>query len=722
MKKYFSVLIMTLLLVRIVPARADEGMWLPILLGEGTEAEMQRLGMKISAEDIYSLNKPCIKDAVVLFGGGCTAEIVSDQGLILTNHHCGRSAIQAHSTLDLNYLANGFWAANNDEELANPGLKVSILLRMEDVTNKVLTGINNKADETQRQAQIKANCERVAKEASEKGKYTSSVETFYYGNQYILVIYQVFRDVRLVGAPPVSIGNFGGDTDNWMWPRHTGDFSVFRIYADKDNQPANYDKSNVPYKPAFHLSISTKGIKENDFTFIVGFPGQTQEYLASDAVDFIANTENPALIRIREKRLDIMDKYMKTDKLTRLKYSAKYYSIGNFWKKMIGEAKGIKRLNTIAQKKELEKRFTAWVNADKDRKLKYGSVLASFTETYKELLPYELAADYFVDAGLGIEIVRFARNFYKLVDLSNGKKANDADIQECLDQLKATSAGFFKNYDTRIDQEVMAALLQMYYKDLDPAYVPDVVLNNGTATNGDFTAYTAECFKKSFMVSEEKVNEFLMNYKPGKASVIKKDPIFILSSGLYSFYAENIYAKVSMMEEEVNGYYRKYMRGLMEMDTLKHFYPDANLTMRVTYGKIGGYHPRDAVDYSWFTTLPGIMKKEDTAVYDYLVDPKLKTLCANKDYGQWADADGNMHVCFIASNHTTGGNSGSPVLNAEGQLIGINFDRVWEGTMSDIAFDPERCRNIAVDIRYCLFIIDKFAGSKRLIDEMTLVK
>lgn len=722
MKKVFTIFVLTCLLAGRFSARADEGMWLPILLGEGPEAEMQRMGMKISAEDIYSLNKPCIKDAVVLFGGGCTAELVSSQGLILTNHHCGRSSIQAHSTLDMNYLANGFWAGSNEEELPNPGLKVSMLVRMEDVTGRVLTGINNKAEETQRQAQIKANCERIAKEASEKGKYTTSVETFYYGNQYILVIYQVFRDVRLVGAPPVSIGNFGGDTDNWMWPRHTGDFSVFRIYADKDNQPAAYDKANVPYKPAYHLSISIKGVKENDFTFIVGYPGQTQEYLASDAVDFIGNVEDPALVKMRGKRLEIMEYYMKADKLTRLKYSSKYYGIGNFWKKMIGESKGIQRLKIIARKKELEKRFSVWVNADKDRKAKYGNVLASFSETYKELHPFELAADYFMEAGLGIEIVRFARNFSKLVDLSNGKKSNDAEINDCLTQLKGTTAGFFKNYDVRIDKEVMAALLQMYYRDLDPAYVPDVVLNNGAATNGDYSGYTEMCFKKSFLVSQEKVLEFLTNYKPGKASAIKKDPIYILSSGLYSFYAENIYAKVSMMEEEVNGYYRKYMKGLMEMDSAKHFYPDANLTMRVTYGKIGGYKPRDAVSYNWFTTLPGILKKEDTAVYDYLVDPKLKELSNKKDFGPWADADGSMHVCFIASNHTTGGNSGSPVLNADGQLIGINFDRVWEGTMSDIVYDPERCRNIAVDIRYCLFIIDKFAGSKRLIDEMTLVK
>jgi hypothetical protein len=701
---------------------ADEGMWLPIFLAQGPEAEMKRLGMKISAEDIFNLNRPSIKDAICLFGGGCSAEIISDKGLILTNHHCGYSAVQAHSSVESDYLTDGFWARSFEEELSNPGLKVSILVNMEDVTSKVLEGISEGITPEKRLTLIEINIALLEQQASKDNKNKVSIKAFFSGNQYIKVEYKIFSDVRLVGAPPSRIGKFGGDTDNWMWPRQTGDFSVFRIYTDKNNLPAEYSKDNVPYKPPYHLTVSLKGVQLNDFTFVYGYPGTTQEYLPSFAVDRIANYENPATINIRGKRLETFRKYMEQSKLTRLQYSAKYAGVENYYKKMIGESKGVERTDIIAKKRLLEKQFIEWANADENRKKQYGNVVQGFEKLYAEYAANSLALEFLYEAGLGIEIVKFARGYEKLVTLSKNKKKNDDEITKYLEQLKTGAKGFFKNYYSSIDKEVMSALLNIYYNDLDHAYVPDEILNIGKSYKGDFGNYAEDVFNISIFVAQQKLLDFLDSYNPSKAKKIEADPVYKLTMSILNFNKTQLDPKNEEFQNSFAELYRLYVKGLIEMMPDKKFYPDANSTLRIAYGKVSGFDPRDGVEYNYFTTLKGVVEKEDSTIYDYAVDEKLKKLFYNKDYGNYADKDGSMHVAFIATNHTSGGNSGSPVLNADGQLIGINFDRVWEGTMSDIVYDSEICRNISIDIRYCMFIIDKYAGASRLIEEMTFEK
>lgn len=720
MKKYLLITVCILQLSHAV--RADEGMWLPILLGQGPEAEMKRLGMKISAEDIFSMNKPSLKDAIVLFGGGCTAEIISDQGLILTNHHCGYSAIQAHSSLEHDYLTDGFWAQSLAEELPNPNLRVSLLVRMEDVTGQVLQGVNDDMDPAKRQALIDLKIAGIKKAASQNNRYEAEVKPFYYGNQYILVVYEVFKDVRMVGAPPSSIGKFGGDTDNWMWPRHTGDFSLFRIYVNKDNEPAAYSKDNVPYTPKYTISVSLKGVQPGDFTFVYGYPGTTQEYLTSQAVDRIANYENPASISMRGMRLAIYRKYMENDRRIRIMYAAKYAGVENFYKKMIGESRGVQSTGIIQRKKEMEKAFAVWANATPERSALYGTLMSDFEKVYAELGPYNLASEYLFEGGLGIEFVRYANGYEKLVSMSEGKKENTPEITSYLEKMQAYIPSFFKNYDPRIDKEVMEALLEVYYRGLPKEFIPDEILKAGVAGKGDFTNYASRIFSKSVLLNPEKAAALLKNFKPSSAKTISNDPAYIFARSLYGFYFNKLSPKTSVLQAKLDAMYALYIRGLMEMQPDRRFYPDANSTLRVAYGQVKEYEPRDGVIYKHFTTLGGIIQKEDTAVYDYKVDPRLKNLYALSDYGRYADTDGSLHVAFIATNHTTGGNSGSPVFNARGELIGVNFDRVWEGTMSDIVYDPKICRNIALDIRYCLFVIDKMAGCKRLVDEIKIAE
>jgi hypothetical protein len=699
-------------------AKADEGMWLPIFLDQGPEAEMRRLGMKINAEDIYSVNKACLKDAVVHFGGGCTAELISDEGLILTNHHCGYSAIQAHSSLEADYMTNGFWAKTKKEELINKGLQASILIRMEDVTQKVLANVDPKMNEIQRQTLINMAIGTIEGLASKGNKYKIEVKSFNYGNQFIMVVYEVFKDVRLVGAPPSSMGKFGGDTDNWVWPRHTADFSLFRIYADKDNKPAEYSEDNIPYKPKYSFKISLKGVKKDDFTFVFGYPGETNEYLTSFAVNKIAFIENPAMIKIRQKRLEIFDKYMKGDKLTRLQYSAKYATVANYWKKMMGESLGIKRLNTVENKKLFEAEFQDWTIGNEERKNKYGNLINDFEAIYSELTPLSLAFDYLYEAGLGVELIKFAYNFNKIWELSTKKNISEKELTDVVDQVKASAKGFFKNYNVNIDKEVFSEVIKYYCTDLKPEFIPDTLKYYSKKFNGDYKLLADYVYKTSNMTSLAKVEKLLDKYTVKKVKNIEKDPAFIISKDIYKFYYNALYKKIVPLDTKLEELYRIYTAGIAEMNSNKKFYPDANSTLRIAYGKVDGYIGPDAVIYDYFTTLDGVIAKEDTSIYDYIVDKKLKDMWQKKDYGRYADSDGKMHVCFIANNHTTGGNSGSPVLNAEGHLIGINFDRVWEGTMSDIVYDPAKCRNISLDIRYCLFIIDKYAGATNLINEM----
>jgi len=722
MKKFTLSILLLILLLRISPVKADEGMWLPMLLSDFPEAEMQRLGMKISASDLYNINQPSIKDAIVMFGGVCTAEIISDEGLLLTNHHCGFNSIQSHSSVSYDYITNGFWAMSRKEELPNPGLKIVLLNRMEDVTTKVLQGVYPEMTEAARQEVILKNITKIEQEAMNGNHSIAKVKPFYYGNQFFLIVSDEYEDVRLVGAPPNRIGDFGGETDNWMWPRHTGDFSLFRIYADSGNKPAAYSPDNVPYKPKKHLTISLKGVKENDFTLIFGFPGATQEYLPSAALELLYQAEDPAAIKIREYRIEIMEKYMAMSKLTKIQYSAKRVTLANGWKKMFGEVTGIRRLGAIEKKKLDEEAFQQWVSENPDRKKIYGNVLVRFHELYEQYKPYRLAYIFYREAGLGIEVIPYANTYFKLVEASKSDTLTPEALVKTIDFYKSAARGFFKNYNMQLDKETFATLMGLYYKDLDRRYVPDSLVKQAERYNKDFSKYAENIFTKSELVSEKKVTKLLSEYTAKDYGRIEQDPIYILARNIYSFYANNISARLAELDAEIVVQQRLYMKGLMEMKGGKKFYPDANGTLRISYGTVQGYEIRDGVYNNFFTTLDGVMQKEDTLMVDYLVDPKLKNLWKTKDYGRYASPQGKMHVCFLATNHTTGGNSGSPVLNAEGQLIGLHFDRVWEGTMSDIYYDPAKCRNIAIDIRYVLFLIDKYAGAGHLIKEMDIVE
>ena len=715
-------LLFTILLITVRLSLAGEGMWIPMLLEQLNEPEMKSMGMRISAEDIYSINKSSLKDAILLFGRGCTAEIISDQGLILTNHHCGYGQIQRHSTLEHDYLTTGFWAMDKSQELPNPGLSVTLLIRMEDVTKQILEGIKPGMTEAERAAIIKANIGKTEKQAIEGTSYNARVRPFYYGNEYYLFITETFNDVRLVGAPPSNIGKFGGDTDNWMWPRHTGDFSMFRIYVNKNNEPAEYSPDNVPYKPKSHLPVSLKGVEKNDFTFVFGYPGSTQEYLPSYAIEMITETENPPAIRLREKRLGIFDSYMQQSDLVRIQYSNKYAGVANYWKKMIGENRGIRKLDAIEKKQAQEKQFLEWANADAGRAVEYGKLIQAFESAYRKLRPISEAETYLIEAGLGVEALRFAYSFNQLAEKSKEKTASAEELNKMVTQLKSSAEGFFKNYHKPVDRDVFASLMADWVQHQDVQALPEVVARQAIVYNNDFTAWADEVFTESIFTDAAKLNKFLGSYKAKSYKKIEADPFYILAQSVYNHYFTKIQPESQQISQQLDSLQRIYMQAQMEFQPNKRFYPDANSTLRVTYGVVDDYFPRDAVFYRHYTTLEGIMEKEDPSVYDYVVEPKLKELYNTKNYGRYAAKDGSMRIAFIGSNHTTGGNSGSPVLNADGQLVGVNFDRNWEGTMSDLMYDPDQCRNISLDIRYCLFIVDKFAGAGHLVEEMTLVE
>ncbi len=717
MKKLLSLAL--IVLTTCFQARSDEGMWIPLFLGEFNEAQMQAMGMKITADDIYSVNHSSLKDAIVIFGGGCTGEVVSDQGLLLTNHHCGFRSIQKHSSIEHDYLTNGFWAKDKSEELTNPGLTVTFLIRMEEVTAIVLDSINTDMTEAERRMLINRHIKSIKEEATKDTHYKAVVKPFFLGNRYFLFVNEIFEDVRLVGAPPSNIGKFGGDTDNWMWPRHTGDFSIFRIYADKDNNPAKYSEDNVPYQPKKHLSISLDGINEGDFTFIFGYPGSTEEYIPSYAVDMTVNTINPIRISLRGKRLGVIKKYMNDSPEIRIQYAAKQAGISNGWKKWIGENRGIKRLHGIEKKEAFEKEFQKWSSLTENQK--YNSLLSAFKETYDELYPLKKNLYYVVEGGLGIELIKYANSFSSLVNISNSKDVSQDKLDKTVKRLKKSTSSYFKDYQPEVDKEVFAVLFKTYYENVDKDEVPEEIQKQITKYKENFILFADEVFKKSMFASKDKIIDFLDNYKASQYKKIKKDPAYKIASAFIKQYKTNYYTKIAKLNSKLDSLMRIYMKAQMEMQPNKLFYPDANFTLRIAYGNVMGYNPADAVTYNYFTTLEGIMEKEDPDIYDYVVEDKLKDLYNNKDYGIYGN-NGKMQVCFIANNHTTGGNSGSPVLDANGNLIGINFDRCWEGTMSDIMYDPDQSRNIMLDIRYCLFIIDKFAGAGHLVDEMTIVK
>lgn len=703
-------------------AKPDEGMWIPMFLGELNEAEMQAMGMRITAEDIYSINHSSLKDAIVIFGGGCTGEVISEEGLILTNHHCGNGYIQSHSSLDHDYLTDGFWAMNRSEELANPGLKVTFLVRMEEVTDKVLSGIDLTMTDKVRFDKIAENIKKIKEEAVKDTHYSAEVKPFFCDNRYFLFINEVFEDVRLVGAPPSNIGNFGGDTDNWVWPRHTGDFSLFRIYADSANKPAKYSENNVPYKPLKHLSISLGGVQEGDFTFVFGYPGSTQEYLPSFGIDLQANVLNPVRINLREKKLDIYNSAMAKSREVRIQYAAKRSGIANGWKKSIGESRGIKRLKTIEKKQEFENEFTSWVNSSADNKTKYEGLLNGFEKTYEGISPLSLKLNYLRESVQSIEIIRYARTFGELLKLSKNKDTGQAEMDKVVEQLRKSSGQYFKNYQADIDQQIFVVMFTEYCNGISQADWPEVIKDMVDKFHGDFGLMADFVFTNSLFSSSDKVAQLLEGYKPGDYKKIEKDPAYKIADGVMAYSEKNLLPELVLKSKAIDSLMRIYMQAQIEMQPMKKFYPDANFTLRVAYGNVMGYQPDDAVKFNHFTTLDGIMEKEDPDIYDYVVEDKLKALYHSADYGPYADNDGKMHVCFTATNHTSGGNSGSPVLDADGNLIGLNFDRCWEGTMSDLVYDISQCRNIALDIRYCLFIIDKFAGATHLVEEMTILQ
>jgi len=695
---------------------ADEGMWLPILLQKYKYEDIKSKGFKLTAEDIYSINKASMKDAIVLFGRGCTGEIVSDKGLLLTNHHCGYGSIQAQSSVEHDYLAEGFWAKQISEELPNPRLTVTFLVRMQDVTNEILSNVTNNITEEQRNIIINKNILILKKQYSENKKFSVDIKPFYYGNEYYMFIYQVYKDVRLVGAPPSAIGKFGGDTDNWMWPRHTGDFSVFRIYANKNNEPAEYSPENVPYKPVKYFPISIKGVNKDDFTMVYGFPGHTQEYIPSFAVKQITEIENPIQIKLREIRLGIMEKEMNQSQKVRIQYSNKYAGVANYWKKWLGENKGLQVADAINKKQLFEDKFQQWAQTNKSEKTDYTNLLNKYKIIYDYLAPYSKTEAYLQEGIFACEMIKFSSNFKNIDNIIN---SNDSTINAFINLVSGRAKDFYKDFYLTIDKNIMCIMLQTYYNNTEIKYQPIFFQELIKKHKGNLEQCVNDICKKSYFTSESKLNLLIGFVKNKKIKYIKNDNIYMLYSNFAKIYNDSIIAKTEYYNNVLDSLNRIYMKAQMEFKSDKIFYPDANLTLRVAYGKVSDYSPHDCVKYDWFTTLDGIIEKDDSTVFDYKVPTRLKELWQKKDYSRYAE-NGVMKVCFTASNHTTGGNSGSPVLNGNGELIGINFDRNWEGTMSDIYYNPDKCRNITLDIRYVLFIIDKFAGAKNLIDEMQI--
>ncbi len=697
-------------------AVADEGMWIPVLIEKYNIRLMQENGFKLTAEDIYSINRASMKDAVVLFGGGCTGEFISDKGLIITNHHCGYSYIQSHSTLEHDYLSDGFWAATAADELPNPRLTVTILKYMEDVTSRVLNGVTDDMDKEKRDALINANITAINAEAVRGTHYASAVRPFFLGNQYFLIVNEVFRDVRLVGAPPSAIGKFGGDTDNWVWPRHTGDFSLFRVYADKENKPAAYAADNVPYRPAYHFPVSLAGVKEGDFTMVFGYPGRTQEYAPSYHIRMLKDVIYPKQVEIRGMKISVMEQEMAKDPLVRIKYSGKSFGLANGWKKWIGEIQSLEKMNGVARKEAFEDEFRKWVAADPERVKKYGTILDEYSSIYETYTYNYLVNTYTneVFGSSGVEPVALASAFRRAVEMAAKK---DSGLDAELKRLQEYADGFFRNYDRNVSEKLFVAVMDLYGKNIEPEWQSDAYRDLAASCGGDFGSVAVKLFDRAVFTDENRVRELLARFDPKK---VEKDPFYRMAVSASNLIDSRIKENMVVADTRLAELNKLYMAAQMEKGSDRIFYPDANSTLRLAYGKVMGYDSRDAVYHKHQTTLTGVMEKDNPEIYDYDVPDRLRELYEKKDFGRYG-VNGDVPVCFIANNHTTGGNSGSPVLNAEGHLIGVNFDRAWEGVASDIMYNPRQSRNISLDIRYALFIIDKFAGAGYLIDEMTLV-
>ncbi|MFV8365116.1 S46 family peptidase [Flavobacterium sp. XS1P27] len=701
------------LLLFVIEVQAQQGgMWIPSLLKGMNETEMKNLGMKMSVKEIYDVNQSSLKDAVPHFNGGCTSEVISPKGLILTNHHCGFSQIQSHSTVDHDYLTDGFWAYKMEDELPNKNLTVTFIVKIEDVTTLVLEGTAALTSESEKQNKIQENITALTNSLPKENWQENKIRTFYEGNQYMLFVTETFTDVRLVGAPPSLIGKFGSDTDNWVWPRHTGDFSLFRIYADKNNHPAGYSKDNVPYTPKHFLPISLDGVAEDDFTLVFGYPGKTNEYLPSVAIEQIVNELNPAKIEIRDKALKVADGFMRKDNAIKIQYASKYARIANSWKKWIGETQGLKKSNAVAIKKESEKTFQQKiVKAGKEKE--YGALLADFEKNYAEIAPYASARDYFTEVvQLNTELLSVGYKLYQLEQVYKTK--GEQSFTDRKNNLLTSQEAFYKDFNATVDEKVFEQLIELYATKSPKQFLPQSLMNVNAKN------LASDIYIKSKLKNYVGLKELLTGDTRTVLTSLNNDPGFLLVKELADKYSKEVAPKYDEINLKITALQRTYMKAQLELNKDSRIFPDANSTLRVTYGKVKGYEPKDATLYKPITYLDGVMEKYIPGDYEFDVPAKLIDLYKTKDYGHYGE-NGKMPVNFIGTNHTTGGNSGSPAIDANGNLIGLNFDRVWEGTMSDIYYDPSICRNIMVDIRYVLFIMDKYAGAKNLISELKMV-
>jgi hypothetical protein len=689
---------------------AEEGMLIPSLLN-AFESDMQAKGMKLSAQQIYSVNNSSLKDAIIHFGGGCTAELVSNQALLLTNHHCGYSQIQSHSSLEKDYLKYGFWAKTKEEELANAGLTAARMVRIDDVTKEMFFGVNEADEAAAKNAQMKKNMEQLVKDAKVGNHYEAEIKAFNYGNNYYIIVKEVFLDVRLVGTPPNSIGKFGGDTDNWVWPRHTGDFSVFRIYAGKDNKPAAYSTENVPYKPIHFLPISFKNRKEGDFTMVYGFPGTTEQHLVSGQLKYIVEKERPARIKMRELSLSVIDEAMRNSDEVRIKYSAKQASIANAYKKWIGQVGGLKELTAIDKKLAYEKSYLEKVATDEKYQKKYGNLIQQMNDLVasdsKYDFEYQLHIEYLY---VGPELFDLARAVDDMIE-NYDKWVENKEIDAKIASLKKNGEAFFKDYDATVDKKIFVLLTEEFRKQL--GYM------DSKLTDFSVDERANEIYSKSILTNKERYLKFVSSLSTKSIKKIQGDKGYSYYTFVNSNFIDKTVPKYREFNGKMNSLLKTYVAGKYELFPDAKHWADANSTLRVTYGKLEGSAPTDGMKYTEHTTLKGIVQKYNTGNPDFELLPRMVELAEKKEYGKYAQ-DGELWVCFTGSNHTTGGNSGSPIIDENGYLMGLNFDRTWESTMSDYLFDPTRCRNVVVDIRYVLWVMDIYSDAKHLVDEMEL--